>query len=95
MFKIAFGEAVGVVERYGVDAAGRVGEGDDHRLLHGSVHHGMVDRVAHLIGDGDTDIAETLVEMDVDRAFVGTSYNGIRVVEIGRASCRERVLLSV
>ena len=79
MFKVAFGVAVSIVEDYGVGAAGHVGEGDDDRLLNSGVHHGVVNQVAHDIVDGNADITETLVEVDVDRVVIDTRYNGVRV----------------
>ena len=76
-FEVAFGVAVGIVEHYGVVAADHVAEGDDDRLLHRGVHYATVDSVARSVVNGDADVAEALVEVDVDRVFVGTSYNGI------------------
>ena len=78
-FEIAFGVSIGVGEHYGVGTAGQVGEGDDDRLLNSGVRHGVVNHVAHGIVDGNADITETLVEVDVDRVVIDTRYNGVRV----------------
>lgn len=78
VFKIAFGVATGVIEYHSVGAVEGAGKGNDERLLYGGVHYAIVGEVARSIVDRDVDVAEALIEMDVDRAFIGPSYYGVR-----------------
>ncbi len=66
MSKIALGIAKGIAEFDGVGAAGCRCDGDDDHLLHGGVDHGAVYHKTCPVVDVDADVAEVLVEADVN-----------------------------
>ena len=41
------------------------------------IFRSIVNEVAFSVIDGDADVAEALVEMDVNRVLVGTGYDGV------------------
>ena len=70
--KLAFGEAVGVVEFEDKMSICSAIDGNDEGLLHGSVHFAAIHKAARVIVNLDTHVAEALVEMDVDGVVTGT-----------------------
>ena len=77
MFKVAFGITGSVAELHGVGAAGCRCDGDDDHLLHRGVHHGAVYHKTCSVVDVDADVAEVLVEADVDSVVTGTCHDGV------------------
>ena len=75
--EVSFSVAIGVVKHHSVGAACRAENGDNHRLLHGSVHHTVMNEVACGIVNLDIYVTEASVEMEVDRIFIGTSYDSV------------------
>ena len=76
VFEIAFGIAVGVVEFHSIGTIDGA-ERNDENLLRICVHHSAVDNAAHTIINGDVDVADALVEADVNVIVTGTGYNGV------------------
>ena len=77
MFKISISIAKGIAEFDGVGATGGKSNGDDDHLLYGGVHHGAVYHKTCSVVDVDADVAEVLVEADVDSVVTGTCHNGV------------------
>lgn len=95
MSKIALGIAKSIAELHGVGAASGKSNGDDDHLLHGGVHHGAVDHKACTVVDGDADVAEVLVEADVDGLVVGTGFYGIGTCAGGKVTSQNDIIIPV
>lgn len=69
-FELAVGVAGDALKDNGIDTVDETRDGDDDLLLDGGVHHVAVDNQAVRAVNCDTNIAEILVKIDVDKVLV-------------------------